>query len=921
MDRQRRHPGVHDSGWLAGTADRVRHHRRDAGELRSLGLPVQAGCRAGRARSGQAADRDALALAGFGPQLHHLLEEAQKAGIPLLAGPSVATLEVLDEPLELVVDVTQDATGGRVRVGVWHSDELYTGEELQLLGRPAHGAALLRTAPGEPSPWSTPQTRVRLARLRHAAPTALLDLHERGGEVEVPAGDAERLLTDYLPRLRQRIRVTSADESVVLPEEKPPSLQVVVVWRGLEAALTWRWHYGDGQTFGIDDPDPAPAVRRPVLEHELLEAASRWSTLQPTARLSALESLRFAELELIELLDDEAVEVVEVGDRPDFRAAEGDPEIEFVAEEGGTDWLDLSVVITVDSVTVPLPHVLAALTAGEERILLPNGVHVATDRPEFARLAELVAAAAELRESERDGLRVAHADLGLWEQLAELGIVDAQAAAWVSAAQALVHHQALPDVEPTGLASTPRDYQLEGIRWLVHLWQLGLGGILADDMGLGKTLQTLALVSHARAEGAPPFLVVAPTSVVSAWAAEAARHTPGLDVRTVEASHARRGIPLADAVRGADLVVTSYTLLRLEATDYAALPWGGLVLDEAQTVKNHQSKTYQAVRLLDVPFRLAVTGTPFENRLMELWALLSIVAPGLYPWPKRFNEAVVRPVERQGDEAALERFRSRVRPFVLRRTKELVAAELPAKQEQVLDVALGARHRRVYDTWLQKERQAILGLVDDFDRNRVAIFSALTRLRQLSLDPALVDEEAHGRDRVGEDRGPGRASTRGRGRGAPGPGLQPVHRLPQAGARGTGTGGHLVPLPRRCHPRPSRGDRRLQGGARRCLPDQPQRRRGRAHPHRGRLRLRARPVVEPGGRGAGGRPGPPDRPGAAGHGLPDGLHRHDRGEGDGAQGAQGRPLRLGLHRRRRRRHRHRGRRRACALRVSAGGAR
>lgn len=163
------------------------------------------------------------------------------------------------------------------------------------------------------------------------------------------------------------------------------------------------------------------------------------------------------------------------------------------------------------------------------------------------------------------------------------------------------------------------------------------------------------------------------------------------------------------------------------------------MLDEAQQVKNHNSKTYGAARLVAAPFRLAVTGTPFENRLMELWALLSITVPGLYPWPQKFNEIVVRPIEKGGDQQALDRFRRRIRPFLLRRTKELVADDLPPKQEQELDVVLGPKHRKLYDTHLAKERQRILGLVDDFDRNRVAIFSALTRLRQLALDPALID--------------------------------------------------------------------------------------------------------------------------------------------------------------------------------------
>ncbi|HET7070640.1 MAG TPA: DEAD/DEAH box helicase, partial [Nocardioides sp.] len=258
--------------------------------------------------------------------------------------------------------------------------------------------------------------------------------------------------------------------------------------------------------------------------------------------------------------------------------------------------------------------------------------------------------------------------------------------------------------------------------------------------------QALALVSHARESGAAPFLVVAPTSVVSAWAHEAAMHVPGLVVRTVSASAARREHSIAELYADADLVVTTYTLLRLEADAYAEEEWGGLILDEAQQIKNHQGRTYQAVRRLGVPFRLALTGTPFENRLMELWSLLSVTAPGLYPWPAKFKELVAGPVERQGDAVALERFRRRIRPFLLRRTKEMVAADLPPKQEQVVEVGLNARHRKIYDTHLQRERQTVLGLVEDFEHNRIAIFRALTRLRQLSLDPALLDPS---HDKVG----------------------------------------------------------------------------------------------------------------------------------------------------------------------------
>ncbi len=217
------------------------------------------------------------------------------------------------------------------------------------------------------------------------------------------------------------------------------------------------------------------------------------------------------------------MEIEEIGGRPDYREAETAPVIHFASrdsepdteDETRTDWLDLEVVISVDGQFLALAHLLEALTRGQDRVIMRNGVHIRVDRPEFAHLTELVTAAGELQEQPRDGVRVGHHDLGLWDELAEVGIVDAQAAQWVRAAQALRGIDSLPEVDPPGVKAELRSYQLDGFRWLAFLWESGLGGILADDMGLGKTLQTLALVAHARERGAGPFLVVAPTSVVS----------------------------------------------------------------------------------------------------------------------------------------------------------------------------------------------------------------------------------------------------------------------------------------------------------------------------------------------------------------------------------------------------------------------
>jgi SNF2 family DNA or RNA helicase len=207
---------------------------------------------------------------------------------------------------------------------------------------------------------------------------------------------------------------------------------------------------------------------------------------------------------------------------------------------------------------------------------------------------------------------------------------------------------------------------------------------------------------------------------VPGWVGEAQRFAPSLRVEAVTDTLARSGRGL-DQIAESDLVVTTYTLLRLDADAYQAVDWAGAILDEAQYVKNHQAKTHRCVR--------------------ELWSLLAITAPGLFPDPKRFAGEYARPIERGGDGERLARLR-RMKPLVKRRTKELVAADLPAKQEQMLEVDLHPRHRKLYDRHLQRERQKILGLLGDFDRNRFTILRSITLLRQMSLHPGLVDDKA-----------------------------------------------------------------------------------------------------------------------------------------------------------------------------------
>ncbi|MCL2804178.1 MAG: DEAD/DEAH box helicase, partial [Micrococcales bacterium] len=298
---------------------------------------------------------------------------------------------------------------------------------------------------------------------------------------------------------------------------------------------------------------------------------------------------------------------------------------------------------------------------------------------------------------------------------------------------------------PKTLTATLRPYQHQAYEWLMFLYKYQLGGVLADDMGLGKTVESLAMVAGARQDQpkAPPFLVVAPSSVVSNWAGEAARFVPSLKVGLAARTESKANTTLAHLHGDSDLIVTSYAVFRLDNPAFSALDWSGLILDEAQFAKNHTTKANQQARALKTPFKLAVTGTPMENSLNELWAVFSIVAPGLLGSARQFKQIYADPIA-AGDEnnQALERLRQRLRPLMLRRNKELVAPELPPRMEQVLQVELEDRHRAIYDTHLQRERQRMLGLLEDFKANRFAVLRSLTLLRRLALDASLVDPKA-----------------------------------------------------------------------------------------------------------------------------------------------------------------------------------
>lgn len=531
--------------------------------------------------------------------------------------------------------------------------------------------------------------------------------------------------------------------------------------------------------------------------------------------LSGLEERRIEGWETRELLSAilpklrrvSAVQVRFNGTPPEFVEAT-DALIEITVSEGNSrDWFGLGIAVKVNNWTVPFAQIFEALDRGADRILLGNGTYFSLRRPEFKTLRTLIAEARELDDAGGE-LRINRHQAGLFSELESLAASVHTTARWDAQVRSLLQLvEGLEDAQesteqgtgkasdkgtqdstapqkasrrviaqrpvPTGLQATLRPYQVEGFQWLSFLYEQRLGGILADDMGLGKTVQALALLAHAieehstAAPGEPfaPFLVVAPTSVITNWAAEAERFLPEAKVVTITETTAGK-TPLAERIAGAHLVLTSYTLLRMDEDAYTGYArtlggavdertgeqsapegWGALLLDEAQFVKNTGTRAWSIARAMPARTKIAMTGTPIENNLMELWALLAIVADGLFPSARAFRDLYARPAESGEDPAhaaaTAARLRRRIRPLMLRRTKELVAAELPAKNDTRVNLPLAPGHRRIYDTHLQRERQKVLGLLEDMDKNRFTIFQSLTLLRRLALDAALIDPEAY----------------------------------------------------------------------------------------------------------------------------------------------------------------------------------
>ncbi|HYO52113.1 DEAD/DEAH box helicase [Archangium sp.] len=638
-----------------------------------------------------------------------------------------APLRVRSLPLGFAIEETEEAGGG-------------------LWVQPVVGETRVRTLPSKtPQPWLFAEPEEPRLTLVSASPAALAvlgavmesggrlpaawrtELVDRLGGVEAafplalpPSLEGREVPAE--PGLLLRLRPTGAEslEGALLVRPLPEAPPLVPgegaeVVRGLRGSERVRAR----RNLESERVEAAALVERlglPVEEH------GHFALEGPEAALGFLERLEpLASPSLRVEWEERPWSVVR---SPDARGLK-------VAVRRERDWFGVAGGVQLEGERVELAVLLDALRRGHRYVPLAPG--------RWMRLTEA------LREQLTPLADLAHASRGKWEVsaaaapvldgLAEAGAQVEAPPDWRHLAGRIREAQRMEVPVPASLKAELRDYQREGFVWMARLTAWGGGGCLADDMGLGKTLQALALLLH-RAE-AGPALVVAPTSVCFNWVREAARFAPSLKVHGYREAERES---LLSSLGAGDVVVVSYTLLMREAERFSAVSFATLVLDEAQAVKNPDTARAKAVRALKAEARMALSGTPVENRLSELWSLFRLVFPGLLGSRESFRERFAGPIERTKDPNARAALARVVRPFLLRRTKGEVARELPPRVETVVPITLSEGERRLYED----TRLAALARLEEAEgpKKRFEVLAALTRLRLAACHPRLVDADS-----------------------------------------------------------------------------------------------------------------------------------------------------------------------------------
>jgi superfamily II DNA or RNA helicase len=536
------------------------------------------------------------------------------------------------------------------------------------------------------------------------------------------AGEAALLVTELLPALSGRVAVEIRTQRLPSAVRETPRLRFVVSREADALCVLPTLVYGDPPIARVDAGrlvalGPKVPLRDEAVEQELTRRLSRELGLAPgfRERLTGERAIAVAQR-----LPGFGAELRGDAHRAFHRAPALVPSLS-VRDAG----FDLAFETQVDGSArrADPAAVLRAWRDGETLVPLQGGGLAPLPQDWLERLGHRIADLLAARGRDGSLPRCALPDLArLCDALGE-----PPPTAALELRAALEDFAGIPKAElPPDLTATLRGYQRQGVDWLCWLRDAGLGALLADDMGLGKTLQALCALRGRT-------LVVAPTSVLHNWEAEIARFRPALRVSLYHGP--RRAVDPE-----ADVTVTSYALLRLDAEVLQVIAWDSAVLDEAQAIKNPESQVARAAHALQAKFRVALTGTPVENRLDELWSQLHFANPGLLGSRRDFDERTARPIA-AGDADAAARLRERIRPFLLRRAKREVAPELPPRTDMVVHAVLSPDERATYDAVLAATRRDVAEKLAA-GGGALAALEALLRLRQAACHPALLPSQA-----------------------------------------------------------------------------------------------------------------------------------------------------------------------------------
>ncbi|EEH64053.1 SNF2 family N-terminal domain protein [Gleimia coleocanis DSM 15436] len=574
----------------------------------------------------------------------------------------------------------------------------------------------------------------------------LLDPAKQRRRILIPATDVAEYQTHYLPYLNHLLVANQTLHG--------PFIKIIADLNGHLIKLSWEVAYGNSEhTLKLswmnalsarpEDKDIFTQVRDYVTTHTPLE----WGLdphvpeteigLENFTHLIDLKNKTATECEYLQWELSDAIKQLQVATNPIKISLK--PAVKLDVNK--PDWFNLEVAIEVNGQAIRVEEVLRALHENRYWVTTENGTWAEINPAQIDHLRAILESVSE-NPWEHAHISVPRIRLGALSSLEHYAVNTSALGNWISELNELI-----ADTPERGLATpkevTLRPYQETGVAWMDRVTSRGYGAILADDMGLGKTLQILSVIETKRLhkELKHGVVVAAPTSVIDVWQKEANRFYPSLKVATIRESAKKRSQSLEKLIEIHDVLITSWTLLQMDQEEYRKLTLDGAIFDEAQAIKNPRTAQHKAAKNLQAHWKIASTGTPVENSLADLWAIMRIVNPALLPGYTAFNSEYGKRIEMNGESAAAKRLQALTQPFMKRRTKKLVAPQLPPKIEQTIYVELSAKHRKTYDRYLNQHRKELLALAEDTHSQGFKIITGLNQLRQLALDPQLVEKD------------------------------------------------------------------------------------------------------------------------------------------------------------------------------------